>query len=234
MGKVVITGASSEIGKAIVERLSLLRKPMLLHCNKNSEPLQRWSHAAEVVVADFSDESAVDRFLSRLDDVEILVNAAACTITELIPQLSLESIHRMVEVNIVAFTRICQAVIPAMCINRQGILVHVSSATASKVFRGQSVYAGTKAYIEAFSKGIVAEYGRKGVRSNCVSPGSIDAGSLSMLRNVAEDQVKSVNAMNALGTPKNVADAVAFLCSPEAAFINGAVLRVDGGHWSGI
>ncbi len=234
MGQIVITGASSDIGRAIVEKLSLLGKPMVLHCNRNPDPLLPWEKMAEVVVADFSKEEDVDRFLSRMDDVEILVNAAACTITELIPQMSLESIHRMVEVNIVAFTRICQAVIPAMCINRRGILVHISSATASKVFRGQSVYGGTKAYIEAFSKAIVAEYGRKGIRSNCVSPGSIDAGTLSMLRNIMEDKVKGFNAMNALGTPRNVADAVAFLCSPEAAFVNGTVLHVDGGHWSGI
>ncbi len=234
MGKIVITGASSDIGRAIVEQLSLLGKPMVLHCNRNPERLQPWENGAEVVVADFSKESEVDRFLSHIDDAEILVNAAACTITELIPQMSLESIHRMVEINIVAFTRICQAVIPAMCINRHGILVHISSATASKVFRGQSVYGGTKAYIEAFSKAIVAEYGRKGIRSNCVSPGSIDAGTLSMLRNIMEDKVKGFNAMNALGTPRNVADAVAFLCSPEAAFVNGTVLHVDGGHWSGI
>ncbi len=234
MGQIVITGASSAIGRAIVERMAALGKPMLLQCNKNADLLEPWQAVSEVVQADFSVDSDVDRFLSCMGDVEILVNAAACTIAELIPQLSTESLRKMVDVNIVAFTRICQAVIPMMCLNRHGIIVNISSATASKVFRGQSVYAGSKAYVESFSKAIVAEYGRKGIKCNCVAPGSIDAGTLSFLKNIMEDKVKGVNAMNALGTPRNVADAVAFLCSPDAEFINGSVLHVDGGHWSGI
>jgi 3-oxoacyl-[acyl-carrier protein] reductase len=234
MGHIVITGASSEIGLAITEKMSGWGKPLLLQCNKNPEKLSRWASEAQIVAADFSSDTELDQFIARLQDVDILIYAAAYTDTELIPQISEASIRKMIQVNLYAFTRICQTIIPSMCLKRNGILVNISSATASRVYRGQAVYAGTKAYMEAFSKAIVAEYGRKGIRCNCVAPGSIQAGSLKLLTNIAESQVKQINAMSTLGVPEDVANAVAFLCRPESSFINGTTLHVDGGHWMGL
>lgn len=235
MGKIVITGASSGIGWAIAQELAKLNKPMLLHCNKNKDlPLSELSANAEVITADFSSPDDLKQFIDKLDDTDILVNAAAYTVTELIPQTSDESIEKMIAVNITALSKICKAVIPQMCIKRRGVIVNISSATASKVYRGQGIYAGTKAFAETFSKAIAAEYGRKGIRCNCVAPGAINTGTLSLLLNIAEDQVKQVNAANRLGTPQDVAAVVFFLCREDNSFINGAVLHVDGGHWMGI
>ncbi len=235
MGKIVITGASSAIGWAIAQELAKLNKPMLLHCNKNKDlPLSELSANAEVITADFSSPDDLKQFIDKLDDTDILVNAAAYTVTELIPQTSDESIEKMIAVNITALSKICKAVIPQMCIKRRGVIVNISSATASKVYRGQGIYAGTKAFAETFSKAIAAEYGRKGIRCNCVAPGAINTGTLSLLLNIAEDQVKQVNAANRLGTPQDVAAVVFFLCREDNSFINGAVLHVDGGHWMGI
>lgn len=235
MGKIVITGASSAIGWAIAQELAKLNKPMLLHRNKNKDlPLSELSANAEVITADFSSPDDLKQFIDKLDDTDILVNAAAYTVTELIPQTSDESIEKMIAVNVTALSKICKAVIPQMCIKRRGVIVNISSATASKVYRGQGIYAGTKAFTETFSKAIAAEYGRKGIRCNCVAPGAINTGTLSLLLNIAEDQVKQVNAANRLGTPQDVAAAVFFLCREDNSFINGAVLHVDGGHWMGI
>lgn len=235
MGKIVITGASSAIGWAIAQELAKLNKPMLLHRNRNKDlPLSELSADAEVITADFSSPDDLNRFIDKLGDTDILVNAAAYTVTELIPQTSDESIEKMVAVNITALSKICKAVIPQMCIKRNGVIINISSATASKVYRGQGIYAGTKAFAETFSKAIAAEYGRKGIRCNCVAPGAIKTGTLSLLSNIAEDQVKQVNAENKLGTPRDVAAAVFFLCREENSFINGTVLHVDGGHWMGI
>lgn len=235
MGQIVITGASSAIGWAIAKELSKIGKPMLLQGTKDHDlPLNELSADAEFVIADFYSPAALEHFISQLTDVDILVNAAACTITELLPQTSDESIDKMIAVNIAALVKTCKAVIPPMCAKRSGIIVNISSVAASKVYRGQSVYAGTKAFSEAFSKGIAAEYGRKGVRCNCVAPGCINSGTLKLLVHIANDKVRQSNAMSRMGEPRDVAAAVAFLCQEENAFINGTVLHVDGGQWLGI
>ncbi|MFA5229154.1 beta-Keto acyl carrier protein reductase [Proteiniphilum saccharofermentans] len=235
MGQIVITGASSAIGWAIAEELSTIGKPMLLQGTRKHElPLNELSANAEFVMADFSSPAALEHFISRLTDVDILVNAAACTITELLPQTRDESIDKMIAVNIAALVKICKAIIPPMCAKRSGVIVNITSVAASKVYRGQSVYAGTKAFSEAFSKGIAAEYGRKGVRCNCVAPGCINSGTLKLLAHIAKDKINQSNAMAKMGEPRDVAAAVAFLCREENAFINGTVLHVDGGQWIGL
>jgi 3-oxoacyl-[acyl-carrier protein] reductase len=234
MKKIVITGASSEIGQSIACRMAELNLPMLLQGNRNTEVLARLIPQASVVAADFSSPASLETFISQLNDTYILINAAVFTDTELLPHLSEASIDRMIAVNITALIRICKAVIPSMCIRRKGIIVNLSSVTASKVYRGQSVYAGTKAFMETFSKAIAAEYGRKGIRCNCIAPGGINSGSLKLLSHIAGDQVRQFNASARLGEPDDVASAVAFLCREENTFINGTVIHVDGGQWMGL
>lgn len=235
MGKIVITGASSGIGLAIAKRLASLGKPMILQYRKNVEQLSDAVPGATLVKVDFSDLKAVEDFAASLDDVEILVNAAAVTETGLLPTLETESIEKMISVNILATTLLCRAVLPRMCLKRKGVIVNISSVTAQKVFRGQSVYGGTKAYIETLSKGIAAECSKKGVRCNCVAPGSILSGTMEKLViSTAGTDLKGVNASDRFGTPDDVAAAVEFLCSDNSNYINGAVLAVNGGFWLGI
>lgn len=235
MGKIVITGASSGIGLAIAKRLASLGKPMILQYRKNVEQLSDAVPDATLVKVDFSDLKAVEDFAASLDDVEILVNAAAVTETGLLPTLETESIEKMISVNILATTLLCRAVLPRMCLKRKGVIVNISSVTAQKVYRGQSVYGGTKAYVETLSKGIAAECSKKGVRCNCVAPGSILSGTMEKLViSTAGTDLKGVNASDRFGTPDDVAAAVEFLCSDNSNYINGAVLAVNGGFWLGI
>ena len=233
MGKIVITGASSDIGLAIARRLGGLGLPLLLQCRSHADRLDGLE--AEVVRADFADREELKRFVAKLQDVEILVNAAADTQTGLLPQLEDADIDRMLAVNVAATTLLCKAVIPQMCLHRRGVIVNLSSVTASRVYRGQSVYGGTKAYIETFTRGLAAEYAKKGLRCNCVAPGSIDSGSLQkLIISTGSDVLRDVNASARFGSPDDVAAAVAFLCSEESRYINGAVLHVDGGYWLGL
>lgn len=206
---------------------------MLLHCRSHADRFAGID--AEIVRADFSDRGDIERFIGQLGEVDILVNAAAETQTALLPQLEDADIERMLTTNILATTLLCKAVVPGMCLRRKGVIINLSSVTASRVFRGQTVYGGTKAYIETFTKGLAAEYAKKGVRCNCVAPGSIDSGSLQkLLITTGSDALKDINASARFGAPEDVAAAVAFLCSDESRYINGAVLHVDGGYWLGL
>ncbi|MFA5712916.1 MAG: SDR family oxidoreductase [Bacteroidales bacterium] len=234
MGKIVIIGASSEIGVAIVEKMSLFNRPMVLQYNSNSEPLERWSSNSQIVKCNFSSEPELDSFIETLKEVDILIFAAGRTDSALLPELSNSTIDEMIAVNIVAFTKICRAIIPSMARRRVGTIIGISSVAAKKVYRGQSLYAGTKAYMEAMVKGIASEWGKKGIRANCVAPGSIDAGVLKRMHHISPQELLKVNANNRMGSPKDVAEAVYFLSSSASSFINGATLAVDGAHQMGV
>lgn len=240
--KIVITGASSSIGRAIFCELFQFHQEddFILHCFKNPGVLkaikEEKSAGANLLVyqADFRDRDSLREFLESLPDTNILINAAAITKTGPLPHLDEAEVNHMIRVNIEAFTRICGAVIPGMVVKRSGCIVNISSAAASRGNRGQTVYAGTKGYMEAFTRALAAEYGAKGIRANCVAPGPIKEGALEELLAYASEEVKNSIVAKRLGAPQDVAHLVAFLCSDKADFINGKTIGVDGGFMRGI
>jgi 3-oxoacyl-[acyl-carrier protein] reductase len=239
MGRnIVITGASSLIGQAIAGRLAEPGDRILLHCRSRSEvcrqAIARAGGDGRVISADFTRPAELEAFCSALQEVDVLVNAAACTRADLLPNLSDADIDGMIAVNIRALVAICRRVLPSMMVRRKGVIVNISSVAAWRGNRGQAVYAGTKGFVESFTRALAAEYGGRGIRANCVAPGAIDAGSMKELLAYAADRVKQGTAAGRLGMPEDVAAAVAYLCGPQADFVNGACIRVDGGCMTGV
>ncbi len=235
---IVVTGASSAIGEAICRKVVRPGDRALLHCFRNEERCRRLAGSLDaectVVAADLGDGKALTSFCGLLGDAQILVHCAAVTRTGLLAHLEDDDLGAMISVNIDALVRICRAAVPGMVARRSGCIVNVSSVTAARGTPGQAVYAGTKGFMESFTRSIAAEYGAKGIRANCVAPGAIGAGSLTELLASAPDEVRGSIALKKLGTPGDVAAAVAFLCSEEAAFISGRTLAVDGGFARGV
>ncbi len=236
--KIVITGASSEIGQAICNKVIKAGDYTILQYFKNKTKLlslkEKYGNNCQIYFADFNDSESLTNFCKNIKDTDILINVAGCTISGLLPTLTEEDVKIMINVNIVALVKICQNVIPDMVAKREGCIVNISSVTASRGNRGQTVYAGTKGFIESFTRSMAAEYGHKGIRINCVAPGPINAGSLKELLVYAPEDVKQSIASNRLGEPNDVASLVAFLCSKEAGFINGQCIHIDGGFMRGV
>ncbi len=232
--KVVITGASSEIGQAICQRIIKEGDEAVLQCFRRKENLERFGKSCKIVPVDFNNARELDDFCNAISDVDILVNAAAVTLTDLLVNLNENDLIRMMNVNIIAAVKLCKAIIPGMVAKRRGCIVNISSVAAQRGNQGQTVYAGTKGFIESFTRAMAAEYGAKGVRVNCVAPGPIEAGSLKELLSYARDEVEKSTVSKRLGTPEDIAAAVAFLCSEEACFINGKCVSVDGGFCRGV
>jgi len=235
---IAITGASSEIGRAIFAKIVEPEDHIVLQCHQNADnciELQK-NHTGpfDLIIADFRDPESVERFCKNLPELDILVNAAGSTITGLLPNYSSEDILTMLNVNVLAPIKICKSVLPAMIVRRKGCIVNITSIAATRGNKGQTVYAGTKGFIESFTRALTAEFGSRGIRINCVAPGPIESGSLKELMSYAADEVHSSVVSSRLGRPEDVAALVGFLCSDQAEFINGKCLQVDGGFMRGI
>jgi 3-oxoacyl-[acyl-carrier protein] reductase len=235
---IAITGASSEIGRAIINKLDKTCDLFILQCNKNRIDLEKLSSEittkSEIIIADFSKDVEISKFCKKISKADVLINAAAVTKTDVVTMLPDDEINKMIQVNISALIKTCQAVIPSMFSRRKGIILNISSIAASRGNRGQTVYAGTKGFMESFSRSLASEAGSRGIRVNCIAPGPIDSGSLKSLMSYANDEIKNSILSKRLGKPDDVASLVKFLCSDEAEFINGQVLHIDGGFLKGV
>ena len=236
--RIVITGASSAIGQAIAERIIGPGDNAILQTFRNGERLGRFAETGDfsckIVETDFADPSQLERFCEQIKDTDVLVNGAAVTRTGLLSELSPQDMNSMIAVNIRALVGVSKAVLPGMILRKRGVIVSISSVAALRGNRGQSVYAGTKGFMESFTRSLAAEYGRKGIRVNAVAPGPVNAGSLRDLLGYAPGEVRQAVAAGRLGDPKDVAAATAFLCSDDASFINGRIIPVDGGFMRGV
>jgi 3-oxoacyl-[acyl-carrier protein] reductase len=181
------------------------------------------------VQADVSDPEEVKRLLAAAGDIELLVNNAGVTRDGLIARMSDEDWHHVVGTNLGGVFHTCRAVSRGMMKRRSGSIVNISSIVGVRGNPGQTNYSASKAGIIGFTKALARELGTRGVRANVVAPGYVDT----RLTDVIADDMKELMLANTplgrFGQPEDIAGAVRFLCSDEAAFITGEVLLVDGG-----
>ncbi|MEA2467311.1 MAG: 3-oxoacyl-[acyl-carrier protein] reductase [Thermoleophilaceae bacterium] len=237
----LVTGGARGIGAAIAEELA--RDGWHVGVNYGSDAAGASAVVARIessggratsVQADVADPGAVDAMFARLEDwggpVLALVNNAGIREDRLAVGLEFESWKRVIGVNLHgAFNTIHRGLGP-MVRARFGRIVNLSSISASQALPGQSSYAASKAGLEALTRTVAVEVARRGVTVNAIAPGVVDT---SFLPEAAEEWLDSVPAKR-LGEPGEVAGLVSYLISERAAYVNGAVIRMDGGLTAGI
>lgn len=236
--KLLITGASSEIGAAICRKIIAPGDEATLQYTSHAKSCEGLASTLPGVCiphrTDFLNDGEVEELCAIAAECDVLVNCAAYVHSGLLLMTGDDALEKAVRINIVALTKLCRAALSGMLTKRSGNIVNVSSYVAGRGNRGQAVYAGTKGYMESFSRALAAEYGSRGIRVNCVAPGAIGAGSFKGLLVDAEKEIRESVALRRIGTAEDVACAVEYLCSEGARYVTGTVLRVDGGYMKGV
>jgi 3-oxoacyl-[acyl-carrier protein] reductase len=232
----LVTGASRGIGRAIAE--SLAKSGVRVIGTATSEAGATAIGAAlgaphRGAVLDVANPQSIDALIADLDArgemPTILVNNAAITRDMLLLRMKPEDWDAVIATNLTAVFRVSKACLKRMMKERRGRIVSVTSIVGVTGNPGQANYAAAKAGIIGFTKSLAKEVASRGITVNTVAPGFIDT---DMTRALTDDQRKTLSdqiPMARLGTPEDIAAAVQFLCSPQAGYITGQTLHVNGG-----
>jgi 3-oxoacyl-[acyl-carrier protein] reductase len=231
----LVTGGSRGIGAAISRGLAEAGARVAVNYRGGQEAAE--SIAREVdglaVQADVSNpdeaKELVERVESELGDIDALVNNAGVTRDTLIARMTDEDWDTVIDTNLRGTFNTARAVSRKMLRRRAGSIVNLSSVVGLHGNSGQANYAASKAGIIGLTKALARELGSRGVRVNAIAPGYIATELTDVLNEEQRGLILQNTPLGRLGDPEDVAGAVRFLCSDEAAFITGEVLLVDGG-----
>ena len=174
-------------------------------------------------------EDIIDLIVKDFGGIQILVNNAGITRDQLAMRMKADEWTDVIDTNLSAVFRLSQAVLRPMMKARSGRIINIPSIVGHMGNPGQANYAAAKAGVSGMTRALAREIGSRNITVNCVAPGFIDT---DMTRALSEEQQNALKAnipLARLGTPEDVAQAVAFLASPAAAYITGTTLHVNGG-----
>lgn len=232
----LITGASGGIGSAIAKNLSQQGAHVILHgtrADRLEELASEIGTNVSVVTANLSDREAVGGLVSEAAKatgaIDILVNNAGITRDNLFMRMKDEEWDDVLEVNLTSSMLLCRSAIRAMMKARWGRIISISSIVGVTGNPGQTNYAASKAGMIGFSKSLAAEVASRGITVNVVAPGFIETPMTDELTDEQKQKLLGNVPAGRLGSSQEVAAAVSFLASEEAAYMTGATLHVNGG-----
>ena len=232
----LITGASGGIGSAIAKNLSQQGAHVVLHgtrAGRLEELASEIGSNVSVVTANLSDRDAVGSLVAEAAKatgaIDILVNNAGITRDNLFMRMKDEEWDDVLEVNLTSSMLLCRSAIRAMMKARWGRIISISSIVGVTGNPGQTNYAASKAGMIGFSKSLAAEVASRGVTVNIVAPGFIETPMTDQLTDEQKQKLLANVPAGRLGSSQEVAAAVSFLASEEAAYMTGSTLHVNGG-----
>jgi 3-oxoacyl-[acyl-carrier protein] reductase len=237
-GKVaIVTGGARGIGREIALRLAQAGAAVAVSDIENAEMVAEEVRAlgprGRAVITDVTSSASVNEMVemvaAEFGRIDILVNNAGITRDGLLMRMSDEDWDAVLNVNLKSVFLCSRAVLRTMMKQRSGRIISISSVVGIMGNPGQANYASSKAGIIGLTRTLAREVGSRGITVNAIAPGFIQTRMTEQLNEEQQRAIASRIPLGFLGTPRDVAEAVAFLASEEARYITGQVLGVDGG-----
>ncbi|MBQ6767540.1 MAG: 3-oxoacyl-ACP reductase FabG [Prevotella sp.] len=239
MGYALITGSSRGIGRAIAVRLAHEGYRVLINYASNEveaqKTLELCDGQGELLRFDVSDgeqtRAALAEWQSSHDGeyISVVVNNAGIRRDSVLALMPEDDWHRVLDITLSGFYHVTQPLLPAMQLHKFGRIINMASVSGLKGLPGQTNYSAAKGGIIAATKALAQEVARRNITVNAVAPGFIRT---DMTEGLDEATLKKQIPMGRFGTPEEVADAVAFLVSPQAGYITGNVISINGGLYT--
>mgnify|MGYP001375906886 FL=1 len=235
--KILITGATGGIGKALVKKFTSLEGNILATGTKNEklDLLKKEFPEINILKFDISEHSKIEEFIenvnSQLTGLDVVVNNAGITLDNLSLRMKNEEWQKVIDINLTSTFLLCKYATKKMLKNKYGRIVNITSIVGHTGNIGQANYAASKSGMIGMTKSLAIEYAKKNITLNCVSPGFIQSNMTDKILESIKAVLTSKIPMSKLGSGEDVANTVAFLSSDAASYITGETIHVNGGMY---
>ena len=235
---IILTGATGGIGGAILERL-YESSAKIIATGTNEDKLKELGNKfnnSTTKKFDITNHKSIEKFIDECNEIfenkiDVLINNAGITQDNLSIRMKNEEWDRVINLNLTSTFLLTKHVIKKMLKNKNGKIINMTSVVGHTGNVGQANYAASKAGLVGMSKSLAAEYGKKNIKINCISPGFIKSDMTDKINNSFKSELEGKISLERFGLPEDVANAVLFLCSDLSDYITGETLHVNGGMY---
>ncbi len=235
---IIITGATGGIGNSIVDTLiSLKAKVLITGTNeKKLDELKNKYKNLIVIKQDISAHDEIEKFVDKchanLDDrIDILINNAGITRDNLMIRMDKDEWDKVINLNLTSTFLLSKYTIKKMLKKKFGKIINITSVVGHTGNLGQVNYSASKGGLTSMSKSLALEYAKKNITVNCIAPGFISTAMTEKINEDYKNQLKSKIPLDRFGTPQDIANTAAFLCSDLSNYITGETIHINGGMY---
>jgi 3-oxoacyl-[acyl-carrier protein] reductase len=242
MMNVVITGSNRGIGKALVEAFAGAGHNVWACARKSSPDFESWlGETAKTknvwikpVYFELTDEIALNTGIQSIIDegvpIDVLVNNAGVSTVELLSMSRVDDIKNLFDINFFTMLRIIQKVSKRMSRQKKGVIINMGSIAGIEPQAGKIAYGSSKAAVMMMTQCLAKELGPMGIRVNAIAPGPIETEMIHQYSDEMLNKLAAESALRRLGKKEEIAQVAVFLASEQASYINGEIIKVDGGR----